>query len=183
MANETSTTIVPLRVGIRFSPPALVYVYEKKSGDIFPADKLRRRIMPIRHFNESSNIENFARELLLRHGKKLCENVPIETVCKMLRLLREHQKGVDLKTALEEIEKEDENDVTNATKNEDNDRRLSINKTFLVESDLKNATISERQDESYDLEVDEWDDEGDDSLEMHFSKTVTKNFIRDLLPE
>lgn len=78
---------VPKKCGIRFSPPALILVYEDK----LRKNELRKRIMPIRNFRTSSSVNFVAQDLKLRH-EKIMQSVSTIQVEKMLRVLQEHMK-------------------------------------------------------------------------------------------
>ncbi|GLH01474.1 hypothetical protein R5R35_004332 [Gryllus longicercus] len=91
---------VPLKCGIKFSPPAVVILYEDTVKK-----KHRKYIMPLRNFRASSNVNFIAEDLKARHNKVL-ESIPLLTVEKMLRLLQENIKGVELDKALDLVNKE-----------------------------------------------------------------------------
>lgn len=92
---------IPKKCGIRFSPPALILVYEDKLRE----NKLRKCVMPIRNFRTTSNVNFMAQDLKLRHEKPL-HSVPSIQVEKMLRILQEHMKGTDLFHAVQIVNKE-----------------------------------------------------------------------------
>lgn len=92
---------IPKKCGIRFSPPALILVYEDK----LRKNELRKRIMPIRNFRTSSSVNFVAQDLKLRH-EKVMQSVSTLQVEKMLRVLQEHMKGAELFEAVQIVSKE-----------------------------------------------------------------------------
>ena len=99
--NTAGQTKIPKKCGIRFTPPALVLVYE----DISKQNKLRKYVMPVRNFRTSSSVSFVAQQLKQRHEKML-GSVSIIQVEKMLRILQEHLKGTDINEAVELANKE-----------------------------------------------------------------------------
>lgn len=89
------------KCGIRFSPPALILVYEDKVRN----NELRKRVMPIRNFRTSSSVNFVAQDLKLRH-EKIMQSVSTMQVEKMLRVLQEHMKGTELLEAVQIVSKE-----------------------------------------------------------------------------
>ena len=90
--------VVLKKCGVRFTPPAIILVYEDGA-------KLRKYVMPIRNFRTSSNIDFVAQQIKTRHNKML-DSVSTIQVEKMLRILKEHLKGSNTKEAVEIAEKE-----------------------------------------------------------------------------
>lgn len=97
----TEKNCIPKKCGIRFSPPALILVYEDK----LRKNKLRKHVMPIRNFRTSSSVNFVAQDLKLRH-EKIMYCVSTIQVEKMLRLLQEHMKGTVLLEAVQIVNKE-----------------------------------------------------------------------------
>lgn len=97
----TEKNCVPIKCGIRFSPPALILVYEDK----LKKNKLRKHVMPIRNFRTSSSVNFVAQDLKLRH-EKIMYSVSTIQIEKMLRLLQEHMKGTVLIEAVQIVNKE-----------------------------------------------------------------------------
>jgi centrosomal protein CEP19 len=98
---EKEENFIPKKCGIRFSPPALILVYEDK----LRKNKLRKRIMPIRNFRTNSSVSFVAQDLKLRHAK-IMQSISTIQVEKMLRLLQEHMKGIELPEAVQIVSKE-----------------------------------------------------------------------------
>lgn len=86
----------PEKCGIHISPPAFLLIY-KSDG------KLRKKVMPLRHFKPNSNIQFIAHDLKKRHQ---LEGIPLVKIEKMLRLLQEILKGVEKSEAIEKVDKE-----------------------------------------------------------------------------
>jgi centrosomal protein CEP19 len=142
----TEKSYTPKKCGIRFSPPALILVYEDKLS------KLRKHVMPIRNFRTSSNVNFVAQDLKLRH-EKMMYSVPTIQVEKMLRLLQEHMKGTVLLEAVEIVNKE----YTVGTDEDLNKLRgdlLRTKKEIMDQTFNKNRIKPEDPEFVYDIRID-----------------------------
>ncbi|KAI5704139.1 hypothetical protein M8J75_002325 [Diaphorina citri] len=94
--------ILAHKIGIKFNPPSLVLLYELKDSKQF-----KKRLMPIRNFSLESNVKLFGDNLKSRHAEKL-SSVPNEQIEKMLKLLKDYNRGIDLQTSLKRLQAQDE---------------------------------------------------------------------------
>lgn len=162
-------TNLPKKFGIRFTPPALILVYEDKNKN----NKLRKYVMPIRNFRTSSSVNFVAQNLKSRHEKMLD---PVSTIQieKMLRILQEHLKGTDTEEAIEVANKE-----FNVSPDEDlnklGDDEIKRKKQIMDETFNKNRIKPGDPDFVYDKRIDfekdvkekvesGWDEEENDDL-------------------
>jgi centrosomal protein CEP19 len=165
----TEDNCIPKKCGIRFSPPALILVYEDKSRK----DKLRKHVMPIRSFRTSSSVNFVAQDLKFRHGKIL-HTVSTVQVEKMLRVLQEHMKGSELLEALQIVNKEF-SVGSNEDLNKLGDDALRRKKEIMDQIFNKNRIKPEDPEFVYDKQIDfdqnvnekvesGWDTENSDDL-------------------
>ncbi|KAG8173607.1 hypothetical protein JTE90_018900 [Oedothorax gibbosus] len=146
--NTSSTTYPkPLKIGVRFKQPAIFLLYEADQSG-----KFRKRIMPVRGLKKTSSVSLIAGDLKERHGKYL-KGVPDFKIEKMLRLIQNDMKGMDLDESLQDLEKEfavdpDEN------LNDIDDVRLKRKKEIMNLSFEKNRKKPGDPDFEYDVEVD-----------------------------
>ncbi|XP_015924512.2 centrosomal protein of 19 kDa [Parasteatoda tepidariorum] len=146
MAEVTaSNKIKPLKIGVRFKQPAIVLLYQ--SGATF-----RKRIMPIRGLKKNSSVALIASDLKDHHEKYL-QNVPDFKVEKMLRLIQNDMKGLDLEESLQELAKEFTIDP-DQNLNDVDDFTLRKKKELMDVSFEKNRKKPGDPDFQYDIEVD-----------------------------
>jgi centrosomal protein CEP19 len=166
---EKGENCIPKKCGIRFSPPALILVYEDK----LRKNELRKRIMPIRNFRTSSHVNFVAQDLKLRH-EKIMQFVSAMQVEKMLRVLQEHMKGTELLEAVQVVSKEfsvgPDEDL-----NKLGDDALRRKKEIMDHTFIKNHIKPEDPEFVYDKQIDfdqnvnekvesGWDAEDNDDL-------------------
>jgi hypothetical protein len=88
---KLTSKIVPRRMGVKARPkPVLLLLYEKLTGDV---RKPRLRTMPLRKFDEKSDVQKFCFTMRHRHAEFLAD-VPSITMEKMMRVVQEILKGV-----------------------------------------------------------------------------------------
>lgn len=139
---------IPKKCGIRFSPPALILVYEDKLRE----NKLRKCVMPIRNFRTTSSVNFMAHDLKQRHEKTL-HSVPNIQVEKMLRVLQEHMKGTELFDAVQIVNKEFTLD-SDEDLNKLGDDVLQRKKEIMDQTFNKNRIKPEDPEFVYDKQVD-----------------------------
>ncbi|XP_054712551.1 centrosomal protein of 19 kDa-like isoform X2 [Uloborus diversus] len=140
-----ASNLRPLKIGVRFKQPAIILLYEDNS-------KYRKRIMPIRGLKKNSSVSLIAGELKERHLKYLGK-VPDFKVEKMLRLIQNDMRGLDLDESLQELEKEFSVDPEEDL-NEADDMRLKRKKEIMDLTFEKNRKKPGDPDFEYDVEVD-----------------------------
>ena len=143
--SPTLESVKPLKIGVRFKQPALLLLYEENS-------KYRKRFMPIRGLKKNSAVSVVAGDLKDRHAKYLT-NVPDFKIEKMLRLIQNDMRGLELEESLQELEKEFSIDP-NENLNELTDEELKRKKEIMNLSFEKNRKKPEDPDFQYDVQVD-----------------------------
>lgn len=138
----------PLKIGVRFKHPAIVLFYQehRQSG------KYRKRIMPVRGLKKTSSVSLIAGDLKTHHERYLRE-VPDFKIEKMLRLIQNDMKGLELDESLKELEKEFGVDPNEDLNNID-DAGLRRKKEIMELSFEKNRKKPGDPDFQYDVEVD-----------------------------
>ncbi|KAF8795746.1 centrosomal protein of 19 kDa-like isoform X2 [Argiope bruennichi] len=142
---ESPKDIKPLQIGVRFKQPAIVLLYQKDS-------KYRKRVMPVREFKKSSSVSLTASDLKEHHSQYL-EDVPNFKIEKMLRLIQNNMKGLDLDENLQEINKEFSVDP-DENLNDIDDVTLKRKKEIMDLTFEKNRKKPGDPDFQYDVEVD-----------------------------
>jgi len=143
--NAAAEEVKPLKIGVRFKHPAIVLLYETGA-------KYRKRVMPIRGLKKSSSVSLIASDLKEHHQMYL-RDVPDFKIEKMLRLIQNDMKGLELDESLKELEKEftvdpDEN------LNDLDDVGLKRKKELMNVMFEKNRKKPGDPDYQYDVEVD-----------------------------
>ncbi|XP_035230442.1 centrosomal protein of 19 kDa-like [Stegodyphus dumicola] len=166
--NAVNDAIRPLKIGVRFKQPIIVLVYEENS-------KFRKRMMPVRGLKKNSSVVTAAKELKEHHEKYL-KSVPNFKIEKMLRLIQNNMRGLDLEESLQELEKEFSIDP-DENLNMADDATLQRKKEIMDLSFEKNRKKPGDPDFQYDIEVDfssvagiessVWDSEKDEN-ELEF---------------
>ncbi|KAK3881333.1 hypothetical protein Pcinc_014227 [Petrolisthes cinctipes] len=137
--------VVPLRLGVRASPPALTLVYKRGSG------MERYRVMPIRSLNKFGSVDTVLNELKQRHSQYLAK-VPDVRMEKMMRLLQETQKGWAVTAAVETVEREYSLDPLQDL-NKLDDHQLAKKKKVMDGSFERNRVSADDPDYEYDKQV------------------------------
>jgi len=88
-------TVIPVSLGVVSEPPTLILLYEDGKNP-----KRRRRRMPVRHFNDRSDVGRAAFAIRQRHEKWM-KDVSLTTVERMLRIVQEMIKGLSKGMTLE----------------------------------------------------------------------------------
>lgn len=143
--SSISDDVKPLKIGVRFKQPALVLLYEEKS-------KYRKRIMPIRGLKKNSAVSLVASDMKEHHAKYL-SGVPDFKIEKMLRLIQNDMRGLDLEESLQELEKEFSIDP-DENLNELTDEQLKRKKEIMNMTFEKNRKKPGDPDFQYDVQVD-----------------------------
>lgn len=146
------------KCGITVNPPAFILIYKS-------SNKLRKKVMPLRHFKSDSNIQFIAHDLKKRHQ---LENVPLIKIEKMLRLLQELLKGVNKTQAVEKIDEEFSIKM-NEDLNKLSIQEIEVQKQLMDSIFTKNQIKKEDPDFVYDKQIDfnstteesNWDKEAD----------------------
>ncbi|CAF1144213.1 unnamed protein product, partial [Brachionus calyciflorus] len=95
------TSITPIKVGIKFEPPALVLVYRDKS-------KLRNRTIPAKNLDILSDITLYSEKFKNDpKNKKYFEKITLNKLEKMFFILQSHMKGYTLDEGLDLAKKFD----------------------------------------------------------------------------
>lgn len=145
MTDSANEAIKPLKIGVRFKHPAIVLLYQEGS-------KYRKRIMPIRGLKKNSAVSIISGELKEHHSKYLAD-VPDLKIEKMLRLIQNDMKGLDLDESLLELEKEFSVDP-DENLNDLSDDQLKRKKNIMDLTFEKNRKKPGDPDFQYDVEVD-----------------------------
>ncbi|GFS32340.1 centrosomal protein of 19 kDa [Trichonephila inaurata madagascariensis] len=161
--SESPGELKPLQIGVRFKQPAIVLLYEENS-------KYRKRIMPVRELKKNSSVALIASDFKEHHERYL-KNVPNFKIEKMLRLIQNDMKGLELEESLQEINKEFSVDPEENL-NDADDIELKRKKEIMNLTFEKNQKKPGDPDFKYDVEVDFsqvagiessiWDSEKDD---------------------
>ncbi|GFQ82098.1 centrosomal protein of 19 kDa [Trichonephila clavata] len=161
--SESPGELKPLQIGVRFKQPAIVLLYEENS-------KYRKRIMPVRELKKNSSVALIASDFKEHHERYLI-NVPNFKIEKMLRLIQNDMKGLELEESLQEINKEFSVDPEENL-NDVDDVELKRKKEIMNLTFEKNQKKPSDPDFKYDVEVDFsqvagiessiWDSEKDD---------------------
>ncbi|XP_018525789.1 centrosomal protein of 19 kDa [Lates calcarifer] len=152
------------RCGVQFSPPSIVLIYQHTE-----TKKMRKRIIPVRHFSKYSDYRMAAERLKNnpRHRDYL-EGVSQSQLEKLLIILRDHMQGFSLEHSLASFRLDPDEDL-----NKLDDEELARKKGQMDELFEKNRRRKNDLDFVYDLEVDfskptqekcSWDDESDDGF-------------------
>lgn len=160
-----STNITCKKCGIRIHPPALILTYSSNQSE-----KIRRRTMPLRCFNNKSKIETIAKELRNnpRHQKYI-NCIPHFQLENLLNILKDTLLGYTVEESLQRI-KQKNTTHSQEDLNKLDDESLSNKKAIMEKSFLKNQKKSTDPDFIYDLQVDfndfsnekcEWDSDVD----------------------
>ncbi|KAK3738103.1 hypothetical protein QZH41_013837 [Actinostola sp. cb2023] len=81
----------PKKCGIKFDPPTLVVFYEDTSSG-----KLHRRSIPIRKFDEQTDISETVNKLKSStHHLKYLEHIPHEQIESLLKMIQDKKRGID----------------------------------------------------------------------------------------
>lgn len=154
-----------MKCGVRFKPPAIVLLYTQMA-----TGKQHRRTMPLRNFNKNSGVTRVAEELKgsSRHRKYLAA-LPLPQLEKMVAIIQDHMKGIDLAESLQKNKaldtvdpEEDLNKVDEVT--------LKRKKNIMEQTFEKHQKKPGEPGFEYDIEVDfaggsiescEWDSDKD----------------------
>ncbi|PSN38932.1 Centrosomal protein of 19 kDa [Blattella germanica] len=168
--NSTAKIIVAKKCGIRFSPPALIVVYEEEDRH----NVLRKFVMPIRNFRITSSVSFVAQDLKTRHSKVLnsVSNMQVE---KMLRVLQEHMKNKGLNEAVEVVTKEF-TVLPDEDLNKLGDDEIKRKKEIMDESFSKNRVKPGDPDFVYDKRVDFENNIGNEKVEYGWDEEESDNF-------
>ncbi|GIY32215.1 centrosomal protein of 19 kDa [Caerostris darwini] len=142
---ESPGDLKPLQIGVRFKQPAIVLLYEENS-------KYRKRIMPVRDLKKNSSVNMIANDLKEHHDRFL-KDVPDFKIEKMLRLIQNDMKGLELDESLQEISKEYSVDPEENL-NDTDDFTLKRKKEIMDVTFEKNRKKPGDPDFQYDVEVD-----------------------------
>ncbi|GIY39187.1 centrosomal protein of 19 kDa [Caerostris extrusa] len=142
---ESPGDLKPLQIGVRFKQPAIVLLYEENS-------KYRKRIMPVRDLKKNSSVNMIANDLKEHHDRFL-KDVPNFKIEKMLRLIQNDMKGLELDESLQEISKEYSVDPEENL-NDTDDFTLKRKKEIMDVTFEKNRKKPGDPDFQYDVEVD-----------------------------
>ncbi|XP_034529162.1 centrosomal protein of 19 kDa [Notolabrus celidotus] len=152
------------RCGVQFSPPSIVLIYQHKDEN-----KLRKRIIPVRHFFKHSDCSTAAEKLKNnpRHRAYL-DSVPCSQLEKLHVILKDHMKGFSLEHSLSSYRLDPEEDL-----NKLDDKELARKKGQMDGLFEKNRRHKDDPDFVYDVEKDftkstqekcSWDEESDDGF-------------------
>lgn len=152
------------RCGVQFSPPSIVLIYQHKG-----TKKVRKRIIPVRHFFKHSDCSTAAEKLKNnpRHRAYL-DSVTCSQLEKLHVILQDHMKGFTLEHSLASFHLDPEEDL-----NKLDDEELARKKGQMDELFEKNRRHRDDPDFVYDLETDftktaqercSWDEESDDGF-------------------
>lgn len=84
--------IIPKKLGLISDPPALVLIYKVQNNNS-EKFKRRKRKMPLRNFNDSTNILKYLEKILCPNHLEYLKDVPNEVLQKFLRIIQIVQKG------------------------------------------------------------------------------------------
>ena len=91
-----SHEIEPIKLGVRFNPPCLIFQYKLKGS-------VKKRTMPIRDLKKSTDCYQFAQKFKKRHEKQLGDIATVR-IEKFLRLLQITMSGKSLQEAVKVVE-------------------------------------------------------------------------------
>lgn len=120
---------IPLKIGIRIDPPAVIYIYRESGA-------LRMRSMPLRNLWPNSDVEFVIEDFRNRHGEHI-EDVPDFALRKMLNIIKKTKQGKTLQQAITEVT----NGSKNGTEKSNNDTILEKLKTNNKTSSNNNSNI------------------------------------------
>lgn len=152
------------RCGLQFSPPSIVLFYENKE-----TNKLRKRIIPVRNFTQSTD-HSVAAERLKNHPhhKDYLQSVTLSQLERLHIILRDHMKGISLEQSLASFQLDPAQDL-----NKLDDDELARKKFKMDELFEKNRRTKDDSDFVYDVDVEfsannqercSWDEESDDGF-------------------
>lgn len=131
------------RCGVQFDPPSIVLIYEDK------ANKLRKRIIPVRNFSKYSDYSMAAEKLKNHpHHRDYLQNVSQSQLERMHIILRDHMQGFSLEHSLASFQVDPEEDL-----NKLDDDQLARKKGHMDELFEKNRKKKDDPDFVYNLEV------------------------------
>ncbi|XP_071744665.1 centrosomal protein of 19 kDa-like [Lepeophtheirus salmonis] len=139
---------VPRKLGLTFSPPSLILIYEDGSG------KQRRRSMPVRNLNKhSQDLYPSAIRFRKRH-EPFMDSVQAIQIEKYLRVLQEMMKGCkSIESALKIIESEFTINISE-NMNALSDLQLQRRKEIMDKTFNKNRVKEGDKDYIFDKQVD-----------------------------
>ncbi|XP_039618082.1 centrosomal protein of 19 kDa [Polypterus senegalus] len=138
-------SVVAKKCGVKFSPPAIVLIYEDKVKN-----QTRKRVMPVRNFFRFSDCSEAAEHLKKnpRHRTYL-QGVPLEQLEKLYHILRDHLLGKCLEQSLAAVTLDPEEDLNKLDEHE-----LTKKKQLMDQLFQKNQKKKGDPDFVYDLQVD-----------------------------
>ncbi|CAB3376865.1 Hypothetical predicted protein [Cloeon dipterum] len=146
------------KCGVQFNPPCVILIYEDTLSC-----KFRRRSMPARNFDSLSDVEAAAKLIKERH-KRYLEPISQVVIEKMLRLIQENMKGVDLESSLQKVEREYEvnpEEDLNKLKTDELERKKAIMDVAFNKRKVRPGDPNFEYDKRVDFAPDkpsEWDD-------------------------
>ncbi|XP_060098071.1 centrosomal protein of 19 kDa [Heteronotia binoei] len=147
-------SFIARKCGLQLQPPSIILIYEDQVKN-----NIRKRIMPIRNFSKYSDCSRAAEQLKNnpRH-KTYLEDVSMEQLQKLHRLLRGHLGGQSLTQSLEQIQM---NEIIDPEENLNklDDKELAKRKQIMDELFEKNRKKKDDPDFVYNVEVDFPEDE------------------------
>jgi hypothetical protein len=152
----TAANITPIKLGVKFKPPAIILIYNDKS-------KLRKRVIPAKEFDLLTDIrlyvENFKLDVKYR---KYFEKIPHLKLEKIFFILQDNMKGYTLKESAERAKKYENNGLNDSNRDDatelttENIVKETLNQKY-GKKGVGNNTYDE--DDFQDTESDEEDEE------------------------
>lgn len=112
MTNRISSNITPIKLGIKFTPPSILLIYNDKS-------KLRSRTVPIKDLDILTDLSLFAERFKsIDKNKKYFNKISTTKLEKHFFILQDYMKGYTLTESLERAKKYASGDNSTAKKND-----------------------------------------------------------------
>ena len=123
----TAANITPIKLGVKFHPPALILIYNEKS-------KLRKRAIPVKSFDLLTNIQLHVEKFKLSPKyRKYFEKIQNLKIEKMFFILQDNMKGYTLEESKRRAEKYEDSKNTDVDLTElttENVVRETLNKKY-----------------------------------------------------
>jgi hypothetical protein len=150
----SNSTIIPLKIGLKFDPPAILLIYKESL-------KIRSRLIPARNVDILTDIKSFC-EGFKTNSKyaRYFEKVPTIKLEKIIFILQDNMKGYNLKESLKRAKKYDTNN-----QHQNIDKKKKNNNIY----DYEEADSSDKSDQSDQSESDKkkQSDDDDDDNDFH----------------
>lgn len=115
MAQKQGSNITPIKLGLKFTPPSLVLIYNDKS-------KLRSRTIPVKELDILTELDSFTSKFKANEKyRKYFDKIGEKKLEKQFFILQDYMKGYTLSESLIRAKKYDDGELLNKTKSDIDD--------------------------------------------------------------